>query len=113
MIKTEQKEIVRKYYNQVPVSGVCDVCGSELKPIDESKCPPLYKDKDIYDYYRITTYHHDWGNDSIDSYKYTDCCCLDCAMKFIHKYWDGCTRKSPWPTKEMEMKHEYELTAHD
>ena len=112
MINTERKEVIKTIYEDVPVSGKCDICGKALLPVDKSKIPPTC-DFDVYDYYRITTHHHDWGNDSIESYSYTDCCCLDCALKFINRYWEGCTRSKPWPTLELEMKHEYRLTDHD
>ena len=111
-IKTERKEVIKKSYDNVPVSGECDICGKTLMPVDKDKLPSHYKDRDIYDYYRITTHHHDWGNDSIESYEYFDCCCIDCALKFIARYWDGCTKSKPWPTLELEMRHEYELTDH-
>ena len=109
MIHTERKKVTTTTYEQVPVSGECDICGKPLEPVYPSKLPSHISDKDIYDYYRITTHHHDWGNDSIDSYEYTDCCCLDCALAFIRKYWTGCTKSKPWPTLELEMKHEYYL----
>jgi hypothetical protein len=113
MIITEGKEVTKVYFDQVPVSGYCDVCKRELKPVDSDKLPKHIKDRtDIYDYYRIATHHHDWGNDSIESYEYTDCCCIECALKFIQKYWDNCTMNTPWPTKELEMKHEWQLNRH-
>ena len=112
MIKTEQKEVTKTFYDYVPVSGQCDVCGKELEPVDSSKLPTHLCNRKIYDYYRITTHHHDWGNDSIDSYEYTDCCCLECSLKFIDKYWDV-QKSKPWPTLQLEMNHEYELTKHD
>ena len=113
MIKTEYKEVIKKTYDYIPVSGKCDVCGKELLPVNKDQLPGHCKETEIYDYYRITTHHHDWGNDSIDSYEYVDCCCLDCALKFVAHYWDGCTRTVPWPTLELEMKHEYRLRYHD
>ena len=113
MIYTEKKEVVHTAYKEVPISGVCDICGKELLPVDKSKLDQCYRgDRNIYDYYRITTHHHDWGNDSVDSYEYTDCCCVDCALMFIQKYWKDCTKGKPWPTLELEMRHEYELTDH-
>lgn len=111
MIKCKWDTITTSIYKPVPISGSCDVCGKELLPIDKGKYTSYasYIDYDLYDYYRITTHHHDWGNDSMDSYEYKDCCCLDCALKFINKYWDGCTDKNPWPTLELEMKHMHRL----
>lgn len=115
MIITERKEITTTRLEEVPIAGKCDICGNDLLPVDKDKLPSHFRDRDrsIYDYYRITTHHHDWGNDSIESYKYTDCCCIECALKFIKLYWNGCTKSTPWPTKELEMKHEYELSKED
>ena len=72
MITMENKEIVHKYINieRVPVSGQCDVCGKTLESIEKKKLPPNLQNENLYDYYRITTHHHDWGNDSADSYEY-------------------------------------------
>lgn len=112
MIKTEQKVVTKTFYEIVPISGKCDVCGKELLPVEKDKLPPNCKDKDIYDYYSITTHHHDWGNDSCESYEYIDCCCINCALSFIQRYWNGCTKSTPWPTLELEMKHEYALKKH-
>ncbi len=110
MIITEQRKVTRTSYENVPISGKCDICGNELLPVDKEKFPRnLYNNSDIYDYYRIATHHHDWGNDSVESYVYTDCCCIECALKYIQKYWEINTKLSPWPTNELEMKHKYKL----
>jgi hypothetical protein len=50
----------------------CDVCGKEI----EAKNP----------YWNLTTHHHDWGNDSIDSYEYFDICSADCLRKKFDEY---------------------------
>ena len=112
MIRTERKEVVHKNYEYVPISGKCDVCGKELLPVDKSKLEPYYRDQNFYDYFYITTHHHDWGNDSCESYEYHDCCCLECALSFIKEYWHDCTRSKPFPTLELEMEHRHHLENH-
>lgn len=117
MILTETKEVIHKSYDVVPIKGVCDICGKDILPVSESdsRFPPAYKGgPDVfYDYYRITTHHHDWGNDSIESYEDTDACCLECALKIIKEYWEKATKRKLWPTNELEMEHKYRLEKHD
>lgn len=60
---------------EVVVGKKCDVCFTDIPP---SGCTG-------HPYYRITTHHHDWGNDSVDSYEYYDACCPECAMKLAQK----------------------------
>lgn len=60
----------------------CDICGKEIPP---TNVPHLYGEP-IHDYYKITTHHYDWGNDSIDSYEHFDACSPDCAYKLWEKY---------------------------
>lgn len=112
MIAYEIQEVVTRNVREVPVSGQCDVCGCNLQPVDKSKLSIHLKDDIIYDYYRITTHHHDWGNDSIESYEDHDCCSIKCALNFIENYYKDCTKHTPWPTLELEMKHEYKLVNH-
>lgn len=54
----------------------CDICGKEL----------IAKDKSWNDYssryYEVTTGHHDWGNDSVDSVKTKDVC-PDCLIDYV------------------------------
>ena len=82
-IKTVQKEVVHKSFERVPVSATCDVCKRELKP---TKLAEKEDQIDLYNFYMITTHHHDWANDSCDSYAWTIACCPECAMKFAWDY---------------------------
>lgn len=60
------------------VTGVgCDIC-KKVIPIDEPK-------RDNKKYFRVTTGHNDWGNDSCDSIEYRDIC-PDCVGKFVTNY---------------------------
>lgn len=87
MIKTEWKEVVSKTRKQVPIEGFCDVCKKKLE-----QNIPLGYDSDgnqrlYYNYFCVTTHHHDWGNDSIESYKYYDICSVECLQEFITTFW--------------------------
>lgn len=50
----------------------CDVCEKEIT-------------KGV-GYYEVTTHHNDWGNDSIDSYDYSDVCSVECLKKKFDEY---------------------------
>ena len=64
------------------VGKKCDICGKEIPP---TAFPHRYGEQ-VYDYYEVTTHHHDWGNDSVDSYEHFDACSPDCAYKLWEKY---------------------------
>lgn len=80
----DMKQIVVR---EVVVGKKCDVCFADIPPSDRTSIQPNHP------YYRITTHHMDWGNDSADSYEYYDACCPECVMKLAQKYladnWDG------------------------
>ena len=82
-IKTETKERIHKSWDDVPVSATCDVCGIDLVPTKKAQDGMHV---DLYNFYQITTYHYDWGNDSVDSYEYFIACCSHCALRFMSKY---------------------------
>lgn len=50
----------------------CDICGKEIK--------------DDKSYWKLTTYHTDWGNDNIDSYEYFDVCSEECLRQKFDEY---------------------------
>lgn len=54
------------------VKVVCDIC---KKDIDWSRF-----------YYKVTTGHYDWGNDSCDSVEDKDICSNECLEKEFHLY---------------------------
>lgn len=60
------------FQKEVEISCHCDVCKKEIK-LGET-------------YLDITTGHHDWGNDSVESIKHHDCCSFDCAKHYIDEY---------------------------
>ena len=81
MEKTVTKE--KTVTMQVPeyTQLTCDVCGKLIY---------IIKDKDyIYHkgyYWEVAVGHHDWGNDSVDSYEYPDICSNECVKKFVDEY---------------------------
>ncbi len=65
VVETVTEEIRR-------VTGIkCDICGEIV---------PIYGK-----YFRVTTGHHEWGNDSVDSIKAKDIC-PGCIGKFVTEY---------------------------
>lgn len=56
---------------------------------------------DRVEWYEVTTGHHDWGNDSIDSIKHQDIC-LDCIDEVFNDYKN---RASDTTTEYIEIEH--------
>lgn len=74
---------------EVTVGVKCDFCGKQV---------------DHRNYFHITTSHHDWGNDSIDSYEYMDACCPECVMGFAEKYIQS-AYEDKHNTRRIEVEH--------
>lgn len=73
----EYKVIKRLEKRSVVVGIVCDICGKPIPPSQRYELKPFYK---------ITTGHFDWGNDSCDSVETKDACSPACAIKLAAKY---------------------------
>lgn len=87
MVKYEKKE--HTIIKETPVKVICDVCGNEVNPKN---------------WFRITTSHSDWGNDSIDSYESFDVCSDKCAVMFASKYLKD-AYEDEYNTKDIEIEH--------
>ena len=72
---------------EVEVSCKCDVCGKDIP--NHSK------------FFTVMMGHRDWGNDSVDSNKFYDCCTCDCAAKLYEKF-----EKMKSKTKHIEIECE-------
>ena len=83
MRKHETKEI--KKVEEVENGIICDICKKEIKGEKDYKRRYLKMEH----FYEVTTHHHDWGNDSIDSYENRDICGEECLFKFLKEYFDG------------------------
>lgn len=82
----EEKEVTQTIIKKTRVGVKCDVCGKELQN-DSS-------------FWRLSTHHHDWGNDSIDSYKHFDLCSRECINKKLDEYIENCKMSN---TQEFEL----------
>ena len=63
----ERKEVTRTTVESVITGRKCDVCGEDVLPA-KSNATVIEQ----FNYFVIHTWHHDWGNDSIDSHEYFD-----------------------------------------
>lgn len=63
---------------------ICDNCGKKLDVTDKKGS-----------FYLVNSGHHEWGNDSVDSFNEEDACCEECMVALVKKraeYWkDYCT----------------------
>lgn len=66
---------------------ICDHC---KKPITDH-------------YWHVETYHDDWGNDSIDSIEYFDCCSPDCLREALETY--ICDSNNGSNSRAFEVEH--------
>ena len=80
MLITERKETV--VVKEVDKSIVCDGCGVKLHDFSVKD----FGGKQT-SYYSVSTHHHDWGNDSRDSFEDFDYCeeCLPEAFEEYYK----------------------------
>lgn len=62
---------------------------TEIKTIAGIKCD-ICKKEISGKYWNLTTHHHDWGNDSIDSYSHSDLCSRECINKALDDYINDC-----------------------
>ena len=86
MIKAEYTEVVEKHWRNIPVEGICDVCKKKLEQNNfygYNDGIPEY----CYKYFHVKTHHHDWGNDSWESYEHFDICSQECLQKFVSDFW--------------------------
>lgn len=99
----ETKEITKVVKEEVTAKRICDNCGKEIAISRKTG----YGDE--YNYFCITTHHHDWGNDSIDSYESYDACCPKCALEMAEKYLTNAYSGNN--TKEIEIEHVRSLNS--
>lgn len=91
---------VKKKYN---VKGVeCDDCKKMVYPAED---PRQY---DNSRYFVVTTGHHEWGNDSIDSVEQYDIC-PGCITGFVDRYFKNGRQSSYMDIETRHVpKYEYE-----
>lgn len=83
MKEYKDKKIIQ--IDEVEVGIKCDRCKKIIKNEDDYNRKYLQGKH----YYEVTTHHHDWGNDSIDSYEDYDFCNEKCLFEFLKEYYNG------------------------
>lgn len=68
----------------------CDTCGNKINDNDR--------------YFSITTGHHGWGHDSIDSIEHICVCGSDCLYKAIDQYIND-VKRDPTSEHYIEINH--------
>lgn len=101
--KTETRQIVKKYMEDVVVSAMCDTCGKALQ-IDS--CGDVVA-------VHATTGHEDWGVDSADSIREKDFCSLSCAFAFIKKNCAESKRSTEYIELRVQGEAEFDLIRSD
>lgn len=92
---TERKEVTVTQIENVLIGRKCDFCGKDILVDPRIQC---------HNYFRITTHHSDWGNDSIESYQDYDACSADCAIQCAERYLKA-AEQSGINTKTIEIVH--------
>ena len=82
-----EKEIVT-IEREIIKGVVCDVC----------------KRKIVGQYWRLSTHHYDWGNDSCESYEDFDLCNPECISVMLNKYYERCKRSD---TQVFELEQDF------
>ena len=86
------KDVMKKVMKEVEVYDgeiiTCDCCNKDI--YDSTKKEKYLKGfaSIKLKYFSLATGHHDWGNDSIDSKEYFECCSKECLMETIEKFLD-------------------------
>ena len=84
-----------EHVESTPVKRICDFCQKEI---------------DCSNWFLITTGHHDWGNDSIDSVEHYDACSSRCTIGFAEKYIRD-AGEDKFNTKYIEIEHKRSISA--
>lgn len=91
---------VRRYKDDlVEYKVFCDVCKKEIKQRESNSVKGDYVTESFY---KVTTSHSDWGNDSVDSVESKDICSDECLKVLFEEYLD-----SGSDTKEIKVVKDY------
>lgn len=81
MIKKITKKVLKEVEEVENEVIICDVCGKELQYVHTAFVPIP-----VAVYYKITTGHNDWCNDSCESIDHKDACCDECLSRFTQEW---------------------------
>lgn len=81
--------IVEKVTKEQMITDInCDICNRRISG----------------KFWRLTTSHRDWGNDSCDSIRKYDICSRDCIDKMLTNYMKECINSY---TQEFDLEQDY------
>ena len=86
--KYEERQIIQKVLVETEI--ICDIC---CKHIGYRK-----------GYWKVHTWHDDWGNDSIESHEHFDVCSTECLIDKFKEYCDE-SSSSAYNTMQIEVEH--------
>lgn len=86
MKRKHYEEFTRTERQLAEETCLCDVCKKII--YKRSFKPGDIKSTKTFAFWRITTGHNDWGNDSPDSVETYDVCSTDCIRKKMEEYID-------------------------
>lgn len=100
MDKTIKQRVLKT--EDVAIKKFCDVCGEEIKAHEPSliwnRVDPRGRPWHTVKYLSVTTGHHDWGNDSIDSVETHDVCSTECLAKFMQRFYSEFNKSKTYGT---------------
>lgn len=84
-----ENDIIEKVTKEPVVTGIrCDICNGRISG----------------KFWRLTTSHQDWGNDSCDSIQRYDLCSRDCIDRALTMYMKKCISSY---TQEFDLEQDY------
>lgn len=110
MIEEQTEKRIVEQEIVVSVTCTCDVCKKKIYEKRYNDQRILSGKHERTQYYKVTTWHNDWGNDSVDSIEnYTICSpkCLDTLMK---EYYKRSFEQKFTNTEQIEVQHDYDWT---
>ena len=100
--RTVEQEIV------VGAACTCDACKKMIykKRYYNDKCVLNGKHERVQ-YYKVTTGHYDWGNDSVDSIENYTICSPECLNSVMNEYYYRSFEQGFTNTEWIEIQHDY------
>jgi len=94
--REKRKVVTTIVEKEVPVEIICDGCHKMLDGVNVGRGDGFKNHDEMY--YHVTRHHEDWGNDSYESYEYSDYC-----PKCLHQALDEYMKDLSF-TKHMEIE---------
>lgn len=82
---------------------ICDICNTVIK---KSNIVNRVKNKNMVEWYSVSTGHNDWGNDSCESWEYLDVC-PKCLSKVFQEYLKRSAGKN---SEHINIEHYWDLS---